>query len=91
MTDTSVDRLAAAVAARIMPPVPIDVDLWGAAEIARYLKCARNKVAQRFCSLPDFPRPIRLPNAEGGRAHPRWRARDVIAWAESYAPSRDAA
>ncbi|TXF09821.1 helix-turn-helix transcriptional regulator [Pelomicrobium methylotrophicum] len=91
MTDDLIDRLAAAVAERISRPIPIQVDLWSADEIAAYLKVCRRYVIDRYSKLPDFPPAIRLPSAGGRSGHPRWRASDVIAWAEKYkegAPGR---
>lgn len=61
---------------------PVSVDLWSAKEIADYLKVGPRQVSERYAALPDFPAAIRLP-AESGRGHYRWKASEVIAWAES--------
>ncbi|PZP63446.1 MAG: hypothetical protein DI596_03010, partial [Azospira oryzae] len=73
MTDDIIDRLAKAVAERISRPIPIQVDLWSADEIAAYLKVCRRYVIDRYSKLPDFPPAIRLPSAGGRTGHPRWR------------------
>lgn len=91
MTDDLIDRLAAAVAERIRKPIPIQVELWSAAEIAAYLKVSQRQVIERYSKLPDFPPAIRLLSAGRRSGRPRWRASEVIAWAEKYregAPGR---
>jgi hypothetical protein len=65
--------------------IPLSIDIWTTAEIGAYLKVAPTKVVERFASLPDFPKRFSLPTAEGRTTHPRWKAKDVVAWAESYA------
>lgn len=85
MTETLLlERLAAAVAERVSARIPVEIDLWSAAEIAAYLKMSERQVTERYAPLPDFPKAYRLPTASGGNGHPRWRAREVIAWAERY-------
>ena len=79
-----IDRIAAAIADRVAPPVPINIALWDAETIGAYLKMSASQVLQRFAPLPSFPKAIRLPTAGGARSHPRWRAEDVIEWAESH-------
>lgn len=70
---------------RQVKQLPIEVQLWTTHDIAGYLKIDPNKVVQRYASLPDFPKRIELPTAEGKITHPRWKAADVIRWAEGYA------
>ena len=83
--DIDYDRLAKAIAARMPPVIPISVDAWSATEIAAYLKRTRRTVAEKTVYLPGFPRPIRLPStSKKEAAHPLWKARDVIAWAEKF-------
>jgi hypothetical protein len=79
-----VDRIAEAVhrlAAQQMP-IPLSVDLWDIAMVARYLKRDEDTVRRRIVSLADFPKPLRIPSANG-RGHPLYKAVEVIAWAES--------
>lgn len=53
MTDTAlIDQLAAAVAARISPAIPLEFDLWSAAEIAAWLKVGTDQVLERYAPLP---------------------------------------
>lgn len=82
MTDL-IEQLAAALADRIRPEVPLSVDLWDAKLVAAYLKVSPKHVLERYSPRPDFPRAIRLP-AASGKGHPRWKALEVIEWAEKH-------
>jgi hypothetical protein len=62
--------------------VPIAVALWDTEAIAAYLHRSINRVRNDIVPLPTFPRPIRLPVS--GRAQALYKAREVIAWAESH-------
>ena len=66
-------------------PLPIEIQLWTTQDIGSYLKIDPNKVVQRYASLPDFPKRIEIPTAEGRITHPRWKAVEVIRWAEGHA------
>lgn len=79
-----IDQIAAAVAARVAPAIPLHVDLWSAAEIAAYLKMTPRHILERYAPRPDFPKAIRLPAQSGGPGQPRWKASEVIAWAERH-------
>ena len=81
-----IQRLAASIADKIKPVVPLEHQLWTTEDIGSYLKVDANKVVQRYTSLPDFPRRIEIPTAEGRRSHPRWKAIEVIEWVEGYKP-----
>lgn len=65
------------------PQIPITVDLWDAKHIGAFLKVSARQVTERYACKPDFPKAIRIP-AGSSRGHPRWRAREIIKWAESY-------
>ena len=77
-----IDQLASAVAARVK--IPLEIDLWDAETIGAYLKLSPRQVLERVAIRPDFPNQIRIPTEGKGRGHPRWRAAEVIKWAESY-------
>lgn len=83
--EQKLDRLVDALNAQ---RVPFDMRLWGFEDIAAYLNCSVSQVRQRFAPLPSFPKAIQLPTATGGKAHPRYKADEVIEWVERY---RDAA
>ena len=66
-------------------PLPIEIQLWTTQDIGSYLKIDPNKVVQRYASLPDFPKRIEIPTAEGRITHPRWKAAEVIRLVEGHA------
>lgn len=63
-------------------PIPLTVDLWSTREVAQFLKHTEKTTRDKIVAKPDFPRPIRISTGARGRGHPRWKAREVIAWAE---------
>ncbi|MCY0858625.1 hypothetical protein [Cupriavidus sp. D39] len=80
-----IEHLADEVAKRMKPAVPLSVQLWSAKIIGGYLQRSPAAVMERIVTLPDFPRPIRLPTQrEGSKGQPLWEAAEVIAWARSH-------
>ena len=79
MTDELLKKLDELIAVTKQPAIPLSVDLWDYATIASYLKLSATHVSQRLAPLPDFPKAIRVA---GGQ--PRYKAAEIIAWAESY-------
>jgi len=77
----TIDKLADAVAKRAKE-LPVSVALWDTAAIGAYLRRSINRVRTDIVCLPTFPRPIRLPVP--GRSQALYKAREVIAWAESH-------
>ena len=69
------------------PAIPISIALWDVSTAAAYLNKNNDVFRDRIAALPDFPRAIRLP-AKVGRAHPMYRATEVIAWAATYQDKR---
>jgi hypothetical protein len=85
MTDDElIQKLAAALSAQLQPPIPVSIDLWDVAMIARVLKRSESQVRNRLICLPDFPKAIRLPVAGGGRGQPLYRATEVLKWVGKY-------
>jgi len=89
VTQTATVKPAAARAPADAPPqvvlrdvVPIAVALWDTEAIAMYLHRSINRVRSDIVSLPTFPRPIRLP--VHGKSQALYKAREVVAWAESH-------
>jgi hypothetical protein len=80
----TLDQIATALAAKIVPSYPVEIDIWGAKEVAGFLKVSPQQVLTRYACLPDFPKTIRLPSSGQGKGHPRWRAKEVIHWAFGY-------
>jgi len=79
-----IQQVAAAIAAQLQPPVPVQIDMWDVATIARVLKRSETQVRNRMICLPDFPKAIRLPVAGGGRGQPLYRATEVLDWIGKY-------
>jgi len=80
--DTEAKALLAAILQKLTErAIPLDVDLWDTEHIAAYLKRSYTTVRDKIIVRPDFPRPIKL-NATQERAHPLYKAREVIQWAE---------
>jgi hypothetical protein len=79
-----IQQMAAAVAQHLQPPIPVQIDLWDVATIARVLKFSESQVRNRLICLPDFPKAIRLPVDGGGRGKPRYRANEVLEWTRKY-------
>lgn len=84
MNPDIIEDLAAAIARHTARRIPLAVDLWSTAEIADYLKCSERYVLDNFAARPDFPPAVRLPGKGARRGHPRYKAADVIKWAESW-------
>lgn len=80
-------KLAHALEQLVRPPIPLSIDLWDLEMIGQYLKRDTQVIRERIACLPDFPAPIRLPSKKG-RAHPLYRAKEVIAWAEGHRDTR---
>lgn len=83
-----IDRLAAALAERTKPAIPISIDLWDISTIAQFLKRNESVVRERIACKPDFPPAIRLPTETGNRGHPLYKASEVIKWADKYTERR---
>lgn len=81
---SDIEELAHKIAEAVRPTFALDVDLWDVKTIASYLKRDAAVVRERICCLPSFPAAIRIPNAQGQRMHPLWKASEVVAWAESF-------
>lgn len=64
--------------------IPPERELWDDETIAQYLHVSARHVAERYACRPDFPKAIKLPT-ESGRNNPRrWKAAEVMAWAEGF-------
>lgn len=88
MATDDIAELARKIAELANPSIPLRVDLWGAKQIAAYLKVSPRQVLERYALLSGFPLPIRLPSATGKRGNPRWKAWEVIQWVESHQERR---
>lgn len=73
-------ELARHIAMRLAPHA-----LWDMSEVAAYLHQTEEHARQWIVSQDEFPPRIRIPSAKlAERVRFLWRAKDVIAWAESH-------
>lgn len=77
-SEIDVGKLAEAISAQIRPEVPVEYALWGIKKIAAWLDCSESKI-RVLVSHGDFPVSYRI---KGG--YRRWRAKEVIQWAEQF-------
>ena len=82
MTPEELSKIAGEIADSIIARAALDREMWSKDEIAKFLKVGRRQVAERYANLPDFPKAYRLPSRTG-RGVLRWKASEIIAWAES--------
>jgi hypothetical protein len=80
--DETADILSAILAElqRHRAPTGLDAALWDADDVAAYLRVERRYVLERLAVRTDWPKAIRLTDGPKGGA--RWRAREIIAWAQ---------
>jgi hypothetical protein len=78
-------QIAAAVAAYIAPPIPLSIELWDKKKLGQYLVFSPSTV-ESYIAKPDFPKSICLDR--GPRAPRRWKAKEVIEWAEARQEKR---
>lgn len=62
-----IQQMAAVVAQHLQPAIPVSVDLWDVATIARVFKRSESQMRNRLVCLLDFPKAIRLL-VDGGRS-----------------------
>ena len=88
MNDQLIDRLDTLIGVLSRPSIPSDRVLWDAEQAAAYLCASVRNSSERIACKPDFPRAIRLSEIKGGL---RWKAEEVMDWAESRREKRAAA
>ena len=79
LSDNDIQRIAEAVALKMA--FPPEIDLWDARMVANYLKVSERTVAENYSAHHRFPKPIDL--SEGTNRTRRWKATEVVEWAES--------
>ena len=79
-----VRELAVELGKQFRASIPVEIDLWSADQVGGYLKCSGRYVLEHYCTLSDFPDKIRLPSRNGGKGHPLFNAREIVAWAQKY-------
>lgn len=56
--------------------------LWTLEDVCTYLRVEKTKL-RTYQAMPKFPKAIRLPSDKGA-GHPRYKATEIMEWAESY-------
>lgn len=88
LQSVTIEQLAAAIAEHVRPAVPISVALWDADTVGIYLQKTGRQVRERYALMRGFPKAIRLPSGGKEKGHPRWKAEEVIEWAEGFQEKR---
>lgn len=88
MNDQLIDRLDTLISVLTRQSIPKDRALWDSEQAASYLCTSRRNFIEHIACKPDFPRAIRLAETKGGL---RWKAQEVMDWAESRQEKRAAA
>lgn len=87
MEQQLIEKLGELIAFLKQPKVPADKVLWDVAQCASYLCTSPRNFAEKIACKPHFPRAIRLSEIRGGL---RWKAEEVMDWAESRREKRAA-
>jgi hypothetical protein len=74
-----IDRIADAVADRIKPMFPFDVELWNVERVAAYFNRTVPILKRSITCKPSFPKAVKV-NKE---ARPLYFAKEVVEWARS--------
>jgi hypothetical protein len=92
MTDEAqfLDKLDKLIDKLDRPAIPVEIALWDAKMCGAYLQVSAAHYRDRIACKPDAPKAIILPTG-GGQGTPRWKAREVIEWAEGKQERRKAA
>lgn len=80
--EIDINALASSIAANMRPALPVSVSFWSKKEIGGCLGLGTTSI-DSLVKRPDFPAPYRFPT-KGNGSQPRWKAKDVLAWAESF-------
>lgn len=78
MNNALIKQLAAEISAHIAPEIPVIVAYWDVDKIAACLSYEPRTV-RKLTARADFPLP-RNP----GNGQKRWRAKEVLAWVETF-------
>lgn len=82
------DDFVSLISMMIKPRMPVDYPYVDIADIADMLRCSPSYAQTTYLPLPDFPKAIRLPGRNGTKGHPKFKRKEVIAWADKYQENR---
>ena len=68
-----------AILAEIKSQNIMSYEIWNADDIAKFLRLSKSSVQSRIICRTDFPRPIRIPTADGAGGR-RWYSKEVKVW-----------
>lgn len=74
-----INQLADAVAHRIKPAFPLEIELWNVENVASYFHKAVPVVQRSITCKPSFPRPVKTEKG----ARPLYFAKEVVEWANA--------
>ena len=85
MEEELIRQLAEHISARIAPAVPIAAAFWDKKAVCACL-CMSESTLNKIVDTPDFPPKYRFPASSGRdrRGYPRWKAKDIMEWAERF-------
>lgn len=84
MTDIDYEKLADAIARKMVAAPPPDKVIWTADQCAEYLGVCRRHFVNRVSKLWGFPAAIKIPTETGSRGYDRWYAIDVQQWVSTH-------
>ena len=62
--------------------IPPENALWDIKDISEYIRISYKYTSEYIVSHHRFPIPIRLSTKDGRKGHPRWYAKEVMAWVQ---------
>ena len=86
MNSLELELLANLIAERLPPPIPLSIQLWDGDQVARYLQMDARYVKEKLLVLPTAPAAIRI----NGKSNPKYKAMQIVAWAEAFQEKRRA-
>lgn len=80
MSEIDYEKLADAIARKMVAAPPPDKVIWTADQCAEYLGISRRHFVDRVSKAWEFPAAIKLPTDNGSRGHDRWYAAEIQKW-----------
>ena len=84
MSEIDYEKLAEAIARKLVTQPPADKVIWTAEQCAEYLGMSRRNFVDRVSKSWEFPAAIKLPSETGSRGHDRWYAIDIQNWVSTH-------
>jgi len=84
MSEIDYEKLADAIARKMVTLPPADKVIWTPDQCAEYLGISRRHFVDKVSKSWKFPAAIKLPTDTGTRGQDRWYAVDIQAWVSSH-------